>query len=115
MKFLCSPRCLVLTLLLGLSPLTAGSPVGSAISCQGKLNDTGLPANGTYEFRFSLHDAPTSGTQIGPTRTNAPVAVAGGEFTMSIDFGPGGFSGEGRWLEKLVQAHLGTISNGGGR
>jgi hypothetical protein len=115
MKFLRSPRCLVLTLLLGLSPLTAGSPVGRVIRCQGKLKDTGLTANGTYEFRFSLHDAPTSGTQIGPTRTNAPVAVTGGEFTTSIDFGPGAFNGEGRWLEKLVQAHLGTISNGGGR
>jgi len=115
MKFLRSPRCLVLTLLLGLSPLTAGSPVGSAINCQGTLNDTGLPANGTYEFRFSLHDAPTSGTQIGPTRTNAPETVSGGEFTTSIVFVPGAFNGDGRWLEKLVQAHLGTMSNGGGR
>jgi hypothetical protein len=29
-------------------------PMGTALTYQGKLNDGGAPANGTYEFRLTL-------------------------------------------------------------
>ncbi len=67
----------------------AAAPAGTAISYQGQLNDGGTPANGSYEFCFTLHDALSAGAQVGPTRTNAPVAVAGGEFTLPSISAPG--------------------------
>ena len=88
----------------GICPSSEAAPVGTAISYQGRLNDGGAAATGNYEFRFTLHDAPTAGTQIGPTRTNAPVDVVGGEFNDPIDFGPGAFNGEARWLEIAVRS-----------
>lgn len=81
----------------------AAAPAGTAISYQGRLNDGGAPANGSYEFRFTLHDALNAGAQVGPARTNAPVTVAAGEFTTAIDFGAGVFNGEARFLEIAVR------------
>ncbi len=83
-------------------PLTA-APAGTAISYQGQLNDNGIPANGSYEFRFTLHDSAAAGVQISTPRTNAPVAVVGGEFTTAIDFGFGAFNGDARFLEIAVR------------
>ncbi len=99
MKSCLLPPILALAVLLGGSTHLGAAPAGTAISYQGQLNDNGVPANGSYEFRFTLHDAAAGGTQVGLPRTNAPVAVAGGEFTTAIDFGAGVFNGDARFLE----------------
>lgn len=54
---------------------------------QGQLQDTGAPADGIYDFRFSLYDAPDGGTQIGSTLTFSDVLVTDGVFTVDPDFG----------------------------
>lgn len=103
MKSCLLPPILALAVLLGGSTHLGAAPAGTAISYQGQLNDNGVPANGSYEFRFILHDSPAAGVPIGIPRTNAPVAVVGGGFTTSIDFGPGAFNGDARFLEIAVR------------
>ena len=86
----------------------AAAPVGTAFTYQGKLTDAGQPADGLYDFQFALWDAATAGDSVaGPLPTNG-VAVAGGLFTVSLDFGPSVFEGQAEWLE------IGVRTNGGG-
>ncbi len=72
---------------------------------QGKLTDGGGPANGNYDFHFELFDAAASGNQLGGTMTRTNVAVAGGVFTVALDFAPCAncFSGGDRFLEVAVK------------
>lgn len=78
-------------------------PVGTAFTYQGKLTDSsGNPVSGTRDMTFKLFGAPTDGNQIGTTVTKTGVAVAGGLFTLQLDFGPGAFSGEKRWLDTAI-------------
>jgi trimeric autotransporter adhesin len=81
---------------------------GSAFTYQGGLTDNASAANGTYEFRFALFDTVSDGTQIGPALTNSAVAVSSGNFTVTLDFGAGAFSGANRWLQ------IGVRTNGNG-
>src|SRR5207247_4630344 len=60
---------------------------GTAFTYQGKLNDGGNPANGQYDFQFSLYDALTGGAQQGSTVTVTNVTVTAGSFTVQLDFG----------------------------
>ena len=89
-------------LLLGLT-LAAGTchvaAQGTAFTYQGRLNDGAVPANGLYDLQFSAFTAITAGTLVaGPTNYSA-VPVTNGLFTVTIDFGPGIFTGPARWLE----------------
>src|SRR6266481_5872264 len=69
-----------------------------AFTYQGKLSESGNPANGNYDLQFKLYDALTSGTQIG-VRARADVPVTGGVFTVQLDFAVGAFAGPDRFLE----------------
>ena len=71
----------------------------SAFTYQGKLTDTSMPANGTYDFQFTLFDAVSGGNQIGLTVTNAAVQVTNGIFTVNLDYGSASFPGTDRFLE----------------
>lgn len=73
----------------------------TAFTYQGRLNDTGSPANGTYDFTFTVFDSSTGGNQQGPVVTNLATAVNGGLFTVTLDFG-NQFPGASRWLEISV-------------
>ena len=75
------------------------APAGTAFDYQGRLAESGVPAEGAYELRVSLHDAATGGAVVGPVLTNAPVTVSGGLFVTTLDFGTHAFNGEARWLE----------------
>jgi hypothetical protein len=76
-----------------------GTPVGSAFTYQGRLNQGGSPANGSFDFRFRLVDAATNGFQIGSTLTKSAVAVTLGTFTTTLDFGGSSYFGAALWLE----------------
>jgi hypothetical protein len=80
--------------------------LGTAFTYQGQLTDGGQPAQGSYDLRFTLYEAVTNGSAIAGPITNSPVSVTNGLFTISLDFGPGVFTGEARWLE------IGVRSNG---
>jgi uncharacterized small protein (DUF1192 family) len=75
----------------------------SSFNYQGRLNETGAAANGTYQFEFRLFDAAAGGSQIGSTLANVPVNVTNGGFSVSLDFGVMAFSGGDRFLEVAVR------------
>ena len=71
--------------------------LGTAFNYQGQLGVSGSPANGLYDFGFSLFDAASGGTQQGGTLSVPAVQVTGGSFTVTLDFGSV-FDGNSRWL-----------------
>jgi hypothetical protein len=79
-------------------PLRAQTAVGTAFTYQGRLSDAGVPADGAYDLQFKLFAAETAGSQVGSTLTQTDVAVSGGLFTVSLDFGAV-FGPDARWLE----------------
>jgi hypothetical protein len=80
------------------SGLYAQTPMGTTFTYQGRLTDGGTPANGEYDFRFSLYDAPAGGSQAGSTLAINGVPVANGLFTVPLDFGDY-LRGDALWLE----------------
>ena len=99
----------VTALLLALACAGQASAQTTAFTYQGRLTANGLPANGTYELRFDLRDAPTAGTAVGTAVNNSGVAVSNGVFTVTVDFGAGAFTGANRWLEIGVRTN-GSVS-----
>jgi len=81
------------------SPIARGQT--TAFTYQGRLNDGGPPANGSYDLQFTLFDSGTNGNQLGPILTNTATLVSNGLFTATLDFG-GQFTGGDRWLELAV-------------
>jgi hypothetical protein len=78
---------------------------GTAFTYQGQLQNNGSPASGLYDVRFLVWDALTSGHLIAGPLTNAATGVTNGLFTVTLDFGPGVFTGPGRWLELDVRTN----------
>jgi photosystem II stability/assembly factor-like uncharacterized protein len=88
-----------------LSPVFAQ---GTAFSYDGRLQDSGGPANGTYNFTFSLYTDSSGGSPVaGPVTTNG-VAVSNGLFTVQMDFGAGVWNGQINWLEIAVETNTGN-------
>src|SRR5215472_13869975 len=89
-------------------PLSA-SAQGTAFTYQGRLNDGSSPATGTYDLRFTIYDAASSGNAVGGPLTNAATAVSNGLFTVTLDFGNSPFSGGApRWLNIDVRTNGGA-------
>ena len=90
------------------SQLSTVQAQGPAFTYQGRLNDTGSPANGSYDFRFRLASDPLGTNFVaGPLLTNG-ITVSSGLFTVGLNFGAGVFTGSNYWLEVDVR------TNGGG-
>src|SRR5436190_17108410 len=81
-----------------------GDAQTTAFAYQGRLNDSGSAANGSYDIEFRLLDSPTAGTQIGSTLSSSNVSVIGGTFMVILDFGAPAFPGANRWIEIRVRA-----------
>lgn len=82
----------------------------TAFTYQGKLTESNLPANAAYDFQFKLFDALSGGTQVSATFPVNGVAVSGGVFTVTLDFGANAFPSAARFLEISVrQAGLGAF------
>ncbi len=75
----------------------------TAFTYQGRLTDSSMSANGSYDLGFALYDAATGGNQIGAAQTRANVTIANGIFTVSLDFGAAAFPGANRYLEITVK------------
>jgi hypothetical protein len=91
-----------LALLSNLTPLSTAFAQGTAFTYQGRLDDGGTAANGTYDFSFALFATNAGGSAIAGPVTNADVNVREGLFTVSLDFGPEAFPGARRWLEIIA-------------
>ena len=85
---------------------------GSAFTYQGRLQAGDVGANGIYDLRFTLYDAPNGGAQVGNTITNLSTVVTNGFFTSVCDFGGGVFTGPPRWLEIAVRTNAGGVFAG---
>src|SRR5215213_5147830 len=83
----------------------AGSALAQspAFNYQGRLNETGAAANGSYQFQFKLYDAASGGSQVGSTLSDVSVNVSNGTFSVSLDFGSAAFLGGDRFLEVAVR------------
>ncbi len=68
---------------------------------QGRLEVANAPANGDYDFTFSLWDAASGGNQVGSTIDEPAWPVTNGVFTVPLAF-PGAFTGEQRYLQVTV-------------
>ena len=78
---------------------------------QGKLTEGSSPANGSYDLQFALFDNLAGGTQIGSTLIRAGTNVAGGIFTVQLDFAINAFPGANRFLEISVRpASVGSFT-----
>ncbi len=86
------------------APVCVSAP-DTTFTYQGQLKDSGVPANGSYDFRFSLYDAPVGGDQVGDVVTNQALAVTNGLFTAVLDFGQSPFINASRWLEISVRTN----------
>src|SRR5438309_1797145 len=71
----------------------------SSFTYQGRLTDSGTPANHNSHLQFALWDSLSGGAQVGSTQTLNTVAVSNGVFTVSLDFGANAFNGANRFLE----------------
>jgi hypothetical protein len=97
-------RCLQFVLLLLVVSALKVDAQGTAFNYQGRLNDAGAPANAAYDFQFTVYNALTSGSPVSASVTNSAVAVSNGLFTVTLDFGPGIFTGTNGWLDLAVRA-----------
>ena len=75
----------------------AAAPQGTAFTYQGELRQNGSPVTGSVDATFALFDAAVGGSQVGSTLVFAAgganaLAVDGGVFTVSLDFGPLAFN-----------------------
>ena len=93
---------LVLALLAGVHQAAAQ---GTAFMYQGRLNANGGPATGSSDLAFRLFATNITGTIIAGPVTNSATAVTNGLFTVTIDFGPGVFTGGSNWLEIAVSTN----------
>ncbi len=101
------PVALALFLTLNLQPSTAHAQ-GTAFTYQGRLDDGGAPANGSYDFRFRLASDPLANNYAGSANLTNGIAVSNGLFTTTLDFGPGIFTGSNYWLEVDVRTNGGS-------
>src|SRR5260370_1090882 len=93
----------LLTLLMALVMPIAVSAQTTSFTYQGRLTDSGTPANTNYDLQFTVWDALSGGTQQPQpspvTVARSAVAVANGIFTVQLDFGANAFPGADRFLE----------------
>jgi hypothetical protein len=104
-------RLLVASALSALTALAASAqtPIGNAITYQGRLDEGGAPADGAYDFRFRLLDAEVGGAQVGTVQFADDLSITDGSFTAVIDFGETAFnSPNARWLEVGVRPGVST-------
>jgi hypothetical protein len=86
-------------------PSSTASAQGTAFTYQGRLNDNGGPANGSYDLEFGIWNSASGPSPVGSTLTNSGVAVSNGLFVVTLDFGSGLFTGPARWLEIAVRTN----------
>lgn len=102
--------CIALVSVLLAGSTMAQTPLGTAFTYQGNLELSGSPVDGTADFQFKLFGALTAGSQVGSTQSSNNLTVVKGAFTALLDFGPGAFNGDKRFLEILVRSPAGSGS-----
>lgn len=83
--------------------------VDPTFTYQGRLETSGVPANGQHDFEFRLFDSATLGTQVGTSICMDQLNVQDGLFSVGLNFGQQ-FTGAAFWLEIRVRAD-GVVGN----
>ena len=78
---------------------------GTAFTYQGRLNVSGAPASGTYDFRYRLALDPYGNNYFGSSVLASGQVISNGLFTATLDFGAGAFNGTNYWLEVDVRTN----------
>jgi len=79
-------------------------PLSTAFTYQGRLEQNGVPYQGTIaSLRFLLYDSPTGSNTVGGF-ISANVPVQDGVFTTEVDFGAAALNGDERWVEIIVDS-----------
>ncbi len=94
--------CAIVLLAAAVSNPAAGVEPASSIVYEGNLNSDGTPANGRFDFSFTLFDAPTAGNRIGIPVAIPGVRVTNGAFSVIIDFGIHLSRATALWFETAV-------------
>lgn len=81
-----------------------GAPVTTAFTYQGVLKLVGEAYTGDADIKFELFDEVIAGSQVGTALFLDGASLVDGVVTADLDFGPGAFAGDGRWLEISVRA-----------
>src|SRR6266702_2011689 len=102
------PLVMAVALCSSFTPVNLTFAQGTAFTYQGRLVENGAAANGLYDLSFSAWVAASGPSQAGGTLSTNGVPVSNGLFTVTLDFGPGIFTGPDRWLE------IGVRTNGTG-
>jgi hypothetical protein len=98
-------RNAVLTALLSLLLSAQVFAQGTAFTYQGRLNASGVAANGSYDLQFTVYDSSGAANVVAGPLTGSGVAVSNGLFTVTLDFGTGVFTGPARWLQIAVRTN----------
>src|SRR5215471_19412728 len=88
--------------------LSSALAQGTAFTYQGRLNDGGSAANGSYDLTFALFNTNINGSALGIiSNTTAATAISNGLFTVTLDYG-NQFDGTPRWIEISVRTNGGS-------
>jgi hypothetical protein len=97
-------HCLFFALLV-LAGVHHASAQGTAFVYQGNLDTNSIPANGFFDFEFSLYtNSEGTGTKVGSTITQTNLGVTNGLFKATLDFGDV-FTGNDTWLAMSVRSN----------
>ena len=82
--------------------MLVAEPLGSSITYQGQLTDSGAPANGSYDFQFALYTSDAGGTAVDIVDVPGLV-VSGGLINASLDFTDAPYTGQALWIAVSVR------------
>ena len=83
---------------------TSAQGQSTSFTYQGRLDESGAQANGSYDFQFALFNSVSNGNLIAAPFSQSPVTVSNGVFTVGLDFG-NVFNGSALWLEIGVRTN----------
>ena len=98
--------CLILACMLTAGTASAAL-LGSGFTYQGRLDDNGAPANGSYDFRFALFTVDSGGTAIDTVEVEGQ-SVSEGLVNASLDFTNVPYDGQALWIEVSTRAAGGS-------
>jgi len=91
-----------------IQPAAAQTPVTSSFVYQGELRN-GASVVAQTDLKFRLYDAVIGGNQIGVELGVSALTLVRGRFSVTLDFGPGAFAGDERYLEIDVRSPAGGM------
>lgn len=91
--------------LLALPFLATADSVGTAFTYQGRLDQNGAPASGSFDLKFERFDVSANGQPLGAALEFPARAIVGGLISVDLDFGgPAVFDGTAYWLQISARA-----------